>query len=43
MNIYIWGTGFAAKELLENELAELKFETFIDNDKNKTAMNIRGG
>lgn len=30
MKIFIWGAGFAARELLEGELKEVKIEAFID-------------
>lgn len=33
MRIYVWGTGFAAKELLENELKDIPIKAFIDNHK----------
>lgn len=33
MKVYVWGTGFAAKELLENELKDISIEAFIDNHK----------
>lgn len=33
MNIYIWGTGFAARELLETELCNVDVTGFIDNHK----------
>lgn len=35
MIIYVWGTGFAAKELLENELSGIEITGFIDNNSNK--------
>lgn len=31
MKVYVWGTGYAAKELLENELNDISVEAFIDN------------
>lgn len=34
MKIYIWGTGFAAKELLETDLKEIVIEAYIDNNRN---------
>lgn len=30
MKIFVWGAGFAAKELLENELASVQIDAFID-------------
>lgn len=38
MKIYIWGTGFAAKELLETELSNVIISGFIDNNKNSTGF-----
>lgn len=32
MKIFIWGTGFAAMEMLENEMSGIKVEAFIDNN-----------
>lgn len=37
--IYIWGTGFAARELLEDELKELNIAGFIDSDPTKESPN----
>lgn len=35
MKIFIWGAGFAAFELLEDELKEIKITAFIDKSKKK--------
>lgn len=34
MDIVVWGTGFAAHELLENNLKNVKVSYFVDNDTN---------
>lgn len=33
MKIFMWGAGFAARELLESELAEIEITAFIDRSK----------
>lgn len=40
MKIYIWGMGFAAKELLEKELKNIKIEAFIDNQKRECTLPV---
>lgn len=40
MKIFVWGTGYAAKELLETELVNTKITAFIDNNMKK---NVGGG
>lgn len=33
MKIFIWGCGFAARELIESELSDIKISAFIDKNK----------
>ncbi len=33
MKVFIWGCGFAARELIERELSEIKISVFIDKNK----------
>lgn len=35
MKIFMWGVGFAARELMEGELKEVKITAFIDKNKKK--------